>query len=201
MKAISLVILTAVFFSCNSSVQVKSVTLDSISTSSSSKDTVVASIPVPADTTSFDYFIYLLKNDKPLNHNWTQKLKKIDVVLPSYDSLAHFGFDRAWGINDSISALILRQSTGTSLNEYLVTVKGKKELIEKVHILNNVDSDVSEERPDYYYTEYKIINDRSIKVFMHKIANYETDKEKDIVDSVENWFIQNDGRVNKSKGL
>lgn len=200
MKAIFLFILTAMLFSCNSSVQVRSVTLDSISTTNS-KDTAVASITIPADTASADYLIYLLKNDKPLNYNWTQKLKELDVVLASYDSLAHFGFDRTWVINDSVSALILHHSTGTSLNEYLVTVKNKKDLIAKVHILDNVDSDVSEERPDYYYTEYKQINDRSIKVFMHKIVNYERPNEKDIIDSVENWPILDDGRVKKSKGL
>ena len=111
------------------------------------------------------------------------------MELASWDSLAHFTFNRTWKIDDSVSALILGQATGTSLNEYLLTVKGKKDLIAMVHLLNNVDADPSEERPDHYYTEYKQINDRSIKVFMHKIVNYDRANEKDIIDSVENWSI------------
>lgn len=200
MKTIPLIILT-ILFSCNSSVQVKSVTLDSIATGSSSKDTVAAQITIPADTTSVDYLIYLLNNEKPVNYNWTQKLKTLDIELASYDSLARFTFNRTWKINDSVSALIIKQSTGTSLNEYLLTVKGNKELIAMVHLLNNVDADPSEERPDYSYTEYKQINDRSMKVFMHTIVNYDRANEKDIIDSIENWSILNDGRVKKIKQL
>jgi hypothetical protein len=201
MKTISLIILTVIFFSCNSSVQVKSVTIDSIATSSSSKDTVAMQVTIPANTASVDYLIYLLKSEKPLNYNWIQKLKALDVELASYDSLAHFTFNRAWNINDSVSALILGLGTGTSLHEYLLTVKDKKDLIAKVHLLNNVDADASDERPDYYYTEYKQIDDRSMKVFMHKIVNYDRPNEKDITDSVQNWVILNDGRVKKIKRL
>lgn len=201
MKAIPLIILTAILISCNSSVQVKSVTPDSITKGTLSKDTDAAQAAIPADTTSIDYLIYLLNNEKPLNYNWIQKLKALDVEPASYDSLAHFQFNRTWKINDSVSALILGQATGTSLNEYLLTVKGKKDLIAMVHLLNNVDADANEERPDYYYTEYKQINDRSIKVFMHKIVNYDRANEKDIIDSVENWSILNDGRVKKIKSV
>lgn len=201
MKTISLIILTAILFSCNSSVQVKSVTLDSIVTGSSSKDTVAAQIAIPADTTSVDYLIYLLNNEKPVNSNWIQKLKTLDVELASYDSMAHFTFNRSWKINDSVSALIIGQSTGTSLNEYLLTVKNKKELIAMVHLLNNVDADPSEKRPDYYYTEYKQINDRIIKRFMHKILNCDRANEKDIIDSVDHWFILDDGQVKKVKSV
>lgn len=199
MKTIPLIILTAILFSCNSSVQVKSVTLDSIPASVTPKDKVAAQVAIPADTTSVDYLIYLLNNGKPVNYNWKQKLKALEVELPSWDSLAHFNFNRTWKMNDSVSALILSISTGTSLDEYLVTVKGKKDCIAMVHILNNVDADPSEERPDHSYTEYKQINDRSLKVFMHTIKNYDRDNEKDIIDSVENWTILNDGRVKKSK--
>lgn len=199
MKTKPLIILTAILFACNSSVQVKSVTLDSIATGSSSKDTVAAQIAIPADTTSVDYLIYLLNSEKPLNYNWIQKLKALDVELASYDSLAHFTFNRTWKINDSVSALIIKQSTGTSLDEYLLTVKDNKDLIAMVHLLNNVDADPSEERPDYYYTKYKQINERSMKVFMHKIVNYDRANEKDLIDSVENWAILNDGHVKKVK--
>ncbi|HEY8895033.1 MAG TPA: hypothetical protein VIM79_09475 [Niastella sp.] len=200
MKPKLLIILTAILFSCNSSVQVKSVTLDSIATGSSSKDTVAAQVAIPADTSSIDYLIYLLNNEKPLNYNWTQKLKALDVELAPWDSMARFTFNRAWKMNDSITALILGQSTGTSLDEYLITVKGKKDLIAMVHILNNVDADPGEEHPDHYYTEFKQIDERNMKVFMHKIVNYDRPNEKDIIDSVENWFILNDGRVKKTKG-
>ena len=41
------------------------------------------------------------------------------------------------------------------------------------------------------------VNDRSIKVFMHTIVNYDHANEKDIIDSVQNWSILNDGRVKK----
>jgi hypothetical protein len=201
MKTIPLIILTAILFSCNSPVQVKSVTPDSIATGSPSKDTVAAPVAIPADTASVDYLIYLLNNEKPLNYNWLQKLKALDVELASWDSLAHFTFNRTWKINDSVSALILGQATGTSLNEYLLTVKDKKDLVAMVHLLNNVDADPSEERPDYNYTEYKQINDRIIKVFMHTIVNYERANEKDITDSVQYWMILDDGRVEKIKQL
>jgi hypothetical protein len=187
-------------FSCNSSVQVKSVTIDSFQTGVTPKDTVAAHVVIPSDTASIDYLIYLLKNEQPLNYNWIQKLKTLDVMLPSYDSLAHFTFDRTWKLNDSVSALILGQATGTSLDEYLVTVKNKKDLIAMVHLRNDVDADPSEERPDVSYTEYKQIDDRHLKVFMHTIKNYDRSNEKDIIDSVENWSILNDGRVKKSKG-
>jgi hypothetical protein len=197
MKALPLIILTAILFSCNTSVQVKSVTPDSIPTSVTPKDTVATQVAIPADTASIDYLIYLLNNGKSLNYTWIHKLKGLNAQLPTWDAMAHFTFNRTWKINDSVSALILSISTGVSADEYLLTVKDKKDLIAMVHILNNVDADPSEERPDYYYTEYKQINDRSMKVLMHKIVNYDRPNEKDIIDSVENWSILNDGRVKK----
>jgi hypothetical protein len=152
---------------------------------------------VPSDTASVDYLIYLLQNELPLNYNWTKKLEEPDMLVLLHDSMSRLEVNRTWAINDSVLALILRHSTGTSLDEFLLTVKDKKDLIGMVNILNNVDSDVSEERPHYYYTEYKQIDDRNIKVYMHKIENYDTNKQKDIIDSVQNWFIQNDGKVVK----
>ena len=199
MKTISLIILTVILFSCNSSVQVKSVTPDSIATSSPPKDTVAAQVAIPADTTSVDYLIYLLNTEKPLNYNWKKKLKALEVELPSWDSMARFTFNRTWKINDSVSALILSKSTGTSLDEYLVTVKDKKDCIAMLHILNNVDADPSEERPDYHYMEYKEINPLIMKVLMHKIVNYDRPNEKNIIDSVALWFIPDDGQIKKVK--
>lgn len=201
MKTIPLIILTVILFSCNSSVQVKSVTIDSIATSSSSKDTVAAQVAIPADTASVDYLIYLLNNEKPLNYSWKKKLKALEVELPSWDSMARFTFNRTWRINDSVLAFILTQNTGTSQDEYLLTVKDKKDLIAMVHILNNVDADPSEERPDYHYMEYKQINPLIMKVLMHTIKNYDRNNERDIIDSVENLTILNDGRVKKIKRL
>lgn len=196
MKAIPLIILTAVFFSCNSSVQVKSVTIDSISTGNSSKDTVVAPIAIPADTASTDYLIYLLQNQLSLNYSWTRKLDKLDMFILPLDSMSHLEVNRSWVINDSVSALILQHSDGTSLDEYLLTIKNKKGVIGKIHISDEADADVSEDRPDYYYTKYELTGDRNIKLLKHKLANYDTDKQKDFL-SVENWFIQNDGKLLK----
>lgn len=199
MKVIALIISAAVLFSCNQ-VKVKEVHIDSVSTSTSStlKDTVVAKKAIPADTASVDYLIYLLQNEKPLNYTWAQKLKKLDVVLASYDSLAHFEFDRTWIINDSVSAFILQHSTGTSWDEYLLTVKNKKALVAMLHISDEADADVSAERPDYYYTKHELYDGRRIKLLKHKLANYDTDKQKDIL-TVENWSIQNNGSIKKFK--
>jgi hypothetical protein len=57
-------------------------------------------------------------------------------------------------------------------------------------------SDLSAEHP-YYYTEYKLINNRKVKLFNHKVVGVEGGDEKDKVLSIENWMILDNGKVQK----
>lgn len=165
-----------------------------------SKDADNRKMSISADTTSTDYLIYLLKNNMPLTGYWTQQLKKLDAFAIPLDSTTHLSVIRDWPINDSISVIILQYSTNVGGDEFLLTVRNKKYFVTKVHISNQYDSDVSQENPDYYYTEYQQIDDRKIKLLQHKLKDYDTDKQKDIV-TIEHWTIQNNGQVVKNKTL
>jgi hypothetical protein len=165
-----------------------------------SKKVGIQKMLISADTTSSDYLIYLLKNDMPLTGYWTQQLKELDAFAIPFDSTIRLSVTRGWAINDSISVIILQYSINVGGDEFLLTVKNKKNFVMKVHISNQYDSDVSEENPDYYYTEYQLIDDRKIKLLQHKMKDYDTDKEKDIV-TIEHWTIQNNGEVFKNKTL
>jgi hypothetical protein len=99
-----------------------------------------------------------------------------------------------------MSVIILQYSTNVGGDEFLLTVRNKEYFVTKVHISNQYDSDVSQENPDYYYTEYQQIDDRKIKLLQHKLKDYDTDKQKDIV-TIEHWTIQNNGEVVKNKTL
>jgi hypothetical protein len=143
------------------------------------------------DTTSIDYLDYLLKNEKSLNNTWIQKLDALQEFLFPLDSMTHLSITRKWKINDSISAIILAESTGVSYDVYLLTVKNKRVFISKVHIGNNSDSDGY----PYYYTKYKFISDRKVKMFNHKM--YGDDGEYDKIESIEYWYIHENGKVLK----
>jgi hypothetical protein len=146
-------------------------------------------MPISTDTTSSDYLIYLLKNDMPLTGYWTKQLKKLDAFAVPLDSTTHLSVTRDWAINDSISVIILQYSTNVGSDEFLFTVRNKKHFVTKVHISNQYDSDVSQENPDYYYMEYQQIDDRKIKLLQHKMRDYDTEKQKDIV-TIEYWTIK-----------
>ena len=165
-----------------------------------SKDTGNRKMSISADTASTDYLIYLLKNNMPLTGYWTQQLEKLDAFAIPLDSTTHLSVIRDWPINDSISVIILQYSTNVGGDEFLLTVRDKEYFVTKVHISNQYDSDVSQENPDYYYTEYQQIDDRKIKLLQHKLKDYDTDKQKDIV-TIEHWTIQNNGEVVKNKTL
>ncbi|THU38121.1 hypothetical protein FAM09_15670 [Niastella caeni] len=201
-----LVILSISFLSCNYGQVNKQHTGAARTDTMQKKETEISKeagnqkMPIPADTTSSDYLIYLLKNDMPLTGYWTQQLKKLDAFAIPLDSTTRLSVTRDWTINDSISVVILQYSTNVGGDEFLLTVKNKRQFIARVHISNEYDSDVSEENPDYYYTEYQMIDDRKIKLLLHKIKNYDTDKEKDVV-TIEHWTIQSNGKVLKNKML
>jgi hypothetical protein len=196
-----LVTLSILFLSCNYG-QVKKQHSSAVPTDTTKKENGISKeagnqkMAIPADTTSSDYLIYLLKNDMPLTGYWTQQLKKLDVFVIPLDSTAHLSVTSDWPINDSISAIIVQYSTNVGREEFLLTVKNKKHFVAKVHISKQYDSDVSEKNPDYHYFEYKLIDDRKIKLLHHKMKDYDTNKEKDIV-TIEYWTIQGNGEVLK----
>jgi hypothetical protein len=90
--------------------------------------------------------------------------------------------------------MILSHANGTGYDEYLLTVKNKRDFIGKVHISDQADSDLSLENP-YYYTEYKLINNKNVKLLNHKVTGVEGGEEKDKIVSVENWVILDNGKV------
>jgi len=149
---------------------------------------------IGSDTASTDYLIYLLKNEIDLNEYWTQKLKMLDVFALPLDSMSRLSIIRDWVINDSISVIILSHSTGTSYDEFLLTVTNKKDFVSKIHISDLADSDLSLENP-YYYIEHKLINDRKVKLFNHKVVVVKGGEEKDKILSIENWSILDNGEV------
>ena len=150
-----LITLPVIFFSCNDG-KIKRQNVDSISTSNSKKNEIEIpkgpgnqAMNIPYDTSSFDFLIYLVKNEISLNNHWTQKLKKLDEFVLPLDSTSHLSIKRDWVINDSISVIILEHYDGTGADEYLLTVKNKRDFVSKVHISNHSDSDASSEIPDY----------------------------------------------------
>ena len=149
-----------------------------------------------ADTTSSDYLIYLIKNEIPLNSYWTQQLGKLDAFTLPLDSLSRLSFIRNWKINDSIAVMILSHAGGNSFDEYLLTIKNKKAIVSHIHIKDEADSDLSPGNP-YYYSEYKLLGDRRVRVFNHKITASESGDEKNEILSVETWLIRDDGTVLK----
>ncbi len=151
--------------------------------------------PAP-DTASTDYLVSLLKNEQPLNDYWKQKLKVLDVFELPQDSMAHWSFIRDWVINDSVSVIIISHSTGTDYDEFVLTLKNKKEFISNAHISDNADSDLSPDNP-YYYTKYEVLSDRKIKCFNHKVTGTEGEEEKDRLISTDNWLIQDNGKIIK----
>ncbi len=161
-----------------------------------SKEAANQTMAIPADSTSSDYLIYLLENEMPVTSYWTQQLNKLDAFEIPFDSTTRLSITRTWPINDSVSVIILQYSTNVGSDEFLLTVKNKKHFVAKAHISNQHDSDVSKENPDYYYTEYQLIDDRKIKLLQHKMKDYDTGKENDIV-TVEYLSIQNNGDIIK----
>jgi hypothetical protein len=194
-----LIIISVIFFSCNNTAVNKQ---HNDPLPNSNNEIVTAKkeeppISIPADTASTDYLMYLLKNEKGLNDHWTKKLKALDVFLLPLDSMSRVAMDSNWVINDSIAAMVVNHATGVSLDKYLLIIKNKKDIVSKLHVSNESDSDVSEENPDYYYMKYKLINDRKIKLFNHEIRDYDRETEKDTIVSVENWLIQDNGMLIK----
>src|SRR5450432_1891124 len=196
-----LIVISALFFSCHNQQAAKNKEALTLKDSGTNK-TVIAAKPenqplqVVADTTSSDYLIYLLKNELALNSYWTQKLNVLDILTLPLDSMSRLSITHNWIINDSIMVIILSHSTGTNYDEFLLTVRNKKEVVAKIHISNQADSDLSAEHP-YYYTEYKLINHRRVKLFNHKVVGVEGGDEKDKVLSIENWMILDNGEVQK----
>lgn len=87
-----LVIFSILFLSCNYG-QVNKQPTGAVRTDSvQKKETEISKeagdqkMPIPADTTSSDYLIYLLKHDMPLTGYWTQQLKNLDILPPSGSS-------------------------------------------------------------------------------------------------------------------
>ena len=196
-----LIVISALFFSCHNQQAAKNKEALPSKDSGTNK-TVIAAKPenqplqVVADTASCDYLIYLLKNELALNSYWTQKLNVLDILTLPLDSMSRLSITHNWIINDSIMVIILSHSTGTNYDEFLLTVRNKKEVVAKIHISNQADSDLSAEHP-YYYTEYKLINNRRVKLFKHKVVGVEGGDEKDKVLSIENWMILDNGKVQK----
>jgi len=198
-----LIAVPILFFSCNSG-QAKKQNVDSLATKNSKSAEIVTqkepqdqTTNILTDTTSSDYLIYLLKNEKHLNNYWTKKLKVLDEFVLPLDSMSHLSLIRDWTINDSISVIIFDYSTGTSYDEFLLTIKNKKDIVSKIHISDLDDSDLSLDHP-YYYTEYKLINERKVKLFNHKeFVEIEGGEEKDKILSIENWSLQDNGEVSK----
>lgn len=150
------------------------------------------------DTTSMDYLIYILKNEKQLNSHWLKKLDEIDGFFYSTeDTLAHLELVRNWSINDSIYVIIINSSThGTSNDDFLLTIKNKHEVVSAIHIGDNDDSDLSFGNP-YFYTEYKLLGDRKVRLYNHKVVGEEGGVEKDWITSIQTWTIENDGKSSK----
>src|SRR5436190_13002204 len=153
-----LILIFTFLFSCNSK-QTRKKDVDTYAT----KDSVSKQISIPreskdaeivasSDTTSSDYLLYLIKNDKPLNSYWAQKLNSLKGFLLPFDTMGHLAITRDWLLNDSISAFILHNSGGTYDLEFLLTVKNKHDIIGEAEIGDNGDSDLSPEHP-YFYTQ------------------------------------------------
>jgi hypothetical protein len=197
MTARSIIIISVLFFSCKNEAAKKQ-SADSLS----AKKVVIPKEPekpginAPPDSTSFDYLIYQIKNERILNDHWTQKLKKLDIFLLPLDSMSGLSIIREWVINDSVSVIILSHANGTSYDEFLLTVMNRRDFVSKVQISDQADSDLSLENP-YYYTEYKLLNDRTIRLFNHKITGIEGGEEKDRILSIDNWTIQDNGEILK----
>jgi hypothetical protein len=188
------------FFSCNSK-ETKREGVNSLATEdSNTKQTTIPNEPkkqeitTASDTTSSDYLIYLVKNDKSLNYYWTKMLDSLQDLLLPRDSTGNLSIVRNWQINDTISVIILNSTGGTYDNEFLLSIKNKHDIIGEIQIGNNSDSDLSPQNP-YYYTRNEISNDRRIKLFKHKITGTEGGDEKDRITSIETWTIQNNGKI------
>ena len=138
---------------------------------------------IPFDTTSSDYLIYLLKNEIYLNAYWTNKLDSLDIFALPKDSTSRLSLISDWNINDSISVVILSHATGTGYDEYLITLRNKHDFLSNSHISDNADSDLSPANP-YFYTQYKIIDRRRIKLFNNKVIGTEGGDEKDSILSI-----------------
>jgi hypothetical protein len=188
--------------SCNSKGPRKE-QVDAIATTdSNTKQTTIPNKPKgpetisPFDTTSSDYLIYLIKNEKSLNAHWTNKLDSLDIFALPQDSMSHISLIRDWMINDTIYVVILSHSTGTHYDEYLITLRNKHDFVSGIHISDNADSDLSLDNP-YFYSQYKLIDDKRIKVFYHKVVGVEGGDEKDRLISSVTFTIQNSGKVAK----
>ncbi|MEO8404340.1 MAG: hypothetical protein ABI480_07085, partial [Chitinophagaceae bacterium] len=104
-----------------------------------------------------------------------------------------------WKINDSVSVIILAYATGVSGDEFLITIKNKKEIISTAHISDETDSDPGPGNPDYFWSDYKLINDRTIKVSDHKETNAGDDNGTSRITSTETWTILDNGKAIKKE--
>jgi hypothetical protein len=82
-----------------------------------------------------------------------------------------------------------------SWNEFLITIKNKKEIVSTAHISNEVDSDPAPGHTDYYWSDYKLINDRTIKVSDHKETDAGDDNGTSGIISIETWRILDNGKA------
>ena len=151
---------------------------------------------ISEDTTSFEYFTNLLRNERAITPYWIANLESLRLFAVPKDSTSRLSFVRDWKINDSMSVLILSRSTGTGYDEYLITIGHGHDFVGSLHISDNADSDLSPDNP-YFYTEYKIIDARKIKLTNHKITGTEGGEEKDRVISIEMFSIQANGKIIK----
>jgi len=202
MTRILIIIISIFFLSCNSK-QAKKPKVDSTVTAvSKTNDSVLSKEPQNEkhdsinDTTSLDYLTNLLENEMAINYYWTKRLDALDEFALPLDSTRHLAVVRQWTINDSISAIILKYTTGTDYDQFLLTVKNKKDFVSKIHISDNDDSDLSPDNP-YHYTEHTFISDRKVKLINHKVVQSENGDETDKVVSVEYWSIKDNGQAIK----
>ena len=197
-----LIFILILLYSCNSKQSGTKGVTPAVTMDSGSKQTSIpaeskkqATIADP-DTTSLDYLLQLVQNDKPLNSYWANKLDSLKELYLPPDSPGQLEIVRNWQINDSISVIIIRSSGGTYNLEYLLTIKNKHIIINEIEIGDNCDSDLSPDQP-YRYTEYKIIDDRKIKLVKHKVTGTEGSDENDRIISIENYTLQNSGKITK----
>jgi len=180
------------FFSCHSNESGTVAVKTSVPQDANTKQAI---IPGP-DTTSSDYLIHLVEIEKPLNYYWTKKLDSLRNIMLPYDSSGQLSIIRKWQINDSISIIIFRSSGDTYDLEYLLSIKNKHIIVSEIQIGDKSDSDLSPDNP-YLYAEYKIIDDRRIKLFNHKVSGSEYSDDNDRIISIKTRTIQDNGEVVK----
>lgn len=90
--------------------------------------------------------------------------------------------------------MILYVRTSIDYDAFLITVANGQRVIDNAHIGDQVDRDLSTDKP-YVYSTFELTGDRAFVIFHRMIRVVEGETEKDSLVSKDLWTILDNGKL------